>query len=87
MVAGNGRAFVKNYKGVRLQRTDPGRAFTFIQYCTVPEELTVSATSSNRLLDNWYLILQVRDNYSTGTRSWVVPQGANIYFTSLGGIT
>ncbi|GAF71865.1 unnamed protein product, partial [marine sediment metagenome] len=38
-------------------------------------------------LDNWYLILQVRDNYSTGTRSWVVPQGANIYFSSLGGIS
>jgi len=85
--SGSGFAFVKNYKGVRLQRTDPGRPFTFIQYCTAPNELTALGNPTTRLLDNWYLILQVRDNYSTGTRSWVVPQGANIYFTSLGGIT
>ena len=88
-------AYVKNYKGVRLQRTDSGRAFTFIQYCTAPNDLTgITSTAPPSTgawtginLDNWYLILQVRDNYSTGTRSWVVPQGANIYFSSLGGIS
>jgi len=88
-------AYVKNYKGVRLQRTDSGRAFTFIQYCTAPNDLTgITSTAppssgawTGINLDNWYLILQVRDNYSTGTRSWVVPQGANIYFSSLGGIS
>ena len=84
-------AYVKNYKGVRLQRTDSGRAFTFIQYCTAPNDLTGITAPSGAYtginLDNWYLILQVRDNYSTGTRSWVVPQGANIYFSSLGGIS
>ena len=81
-------ASVTNYKGVRLQRTDSGRAFTFTQYCTAPFNLTTTnSTQHPTLLDNWYLILQVRDNYSTGTRSWILPQGANIYWTSLGGLS
>ena len=82
-------ACVENFKGYRLQRTDSGRAFTFVQYCTAPINMTTGAgtTQFPELLDGWYLILQVRDNYSTGTRSWVLPQGATMSFTSLGGIS
>ena len=81
---------VSNYKGHRLQRTDSGRAFTFTQYCTAPPNIIYNQAPSGgagEQLENWFLILQVRDNYSTGPRSFILPQGASMTWTSgLGGL-
>jgi hypothetical protein len=81
---------VSNYKGHRLQRTDSGRAFTFTQYCTAPPNIIYGQAPSagaGQQYENWFLILQVRDNYSSGPRSFILPQGATMTWSGLAGFT